>query len=73
MPYTQADLDSVRNARIALATGKRVVQASVGGKSIQYALTDLPELERFENAIKAELQNAANRRRFILTTTWKGL
>lgn len=71
--YTEANLIAVRNAKISYATGIRKVRLSMGDKSIEYAVSNMGELERMEMQILNELQPATVRPRFFLTSTEKGL
>lgn len=73
MSYTETDLENVKNAILELATGKRVVEVSIGGNSTRYANTDIDALKSLLSEIRAELQSASGRHRFVLTATSKGL
>jgi len=70
--YTEANLIAIRAAKIAYATGTRKVRLSIGDKSIEYAVSSMEELDRMEMQIINELQ-LANRPRFFLTSTSKGV
>jgi len=72
--YTAADLTKVEAALVALAEGKRVVSVTTNGKTIQYGPADIKALQTLRDSIQAEIDSASTtRRRFVLTTTEKGL
>ena len=73
MAYTQTDLESVEQAIIALASGERVVAVEIDDKRIEYSRADLDKLRKLRLEIMSELQSASGRKRFVLTTTSKGL
>ena len=73
MAYTQQNLIDVEQAIVDLAKGKRVVRVIIEGKSIEYSQANINELKNLRAEIKAELQAANGRPRFVLTTTRKGL
>jgi|WetSurSiteA1Bulk_404760.scaffolds.fasta_scaffold32912_3 hypothetical protein len=73
MAFTQTDQESVQAAVIALATGSRVVSATMGDKTIQYGQADVDKLRALLSEIKTELSAAAGRRRYLLTSSSKGL
>lgn len=73
MSYTQTDLDNVRSAIIALATGARVVRVSISDKIIEYGQAQLNQLRALRQEIMSEVNSNAGRRRFVLTRTSKGL
>jgi hypothetical protein len=73
MAYTQTDLDNVTAAIIALARGERVVSVTAGSRTVQYAQADMDKLRALQAEIRAEINAAAGRQRFVLTTTSKGL
>lgn len=73
MGYTYADLISVQNAIIALATGQRVVSVSIGIRTITYVQAQLSELRALRDEIAAELRASGGGSQFILTQTEKGL
>lgn len=71
MAYTQADLDAVKAAVIALATGQRVTSVTFSsGKSVQYGPASLPDLRALESSIASEL---GGKRRQLLVSSRKGL
>ena len=74
MAYTSTDLANVQAAVTALATGTRKVSVRFSdGKSVQYAEVQLSELRALRDQIQAEVSSAAERRRFVLINTSKGL
>lgn len=62
MAYSQSDLDSVRRAIIALASGERAVMVSAGGRMIQYAVADMDKLEALEKRIESQLSTRTRRK-----------
>lgn len=74
MAYTEADLAAVDAALLALAKGERVATVSSSdGRSVTYAQAEFDKLRRFRAEMASEISSAAGRRRFVLTTTGKGL
>lgn len=73
MSYTSADLASIQAALIALASGERIVSASIGDKTIEYSRTDLSKLETLRNNMIAEINSLQGRSSCILIKTSKGL
>jgi hypothetical protein len=73
MAYTQADLDNVTAAIVALARGERVVSVTAGSRTVQYAQADMDRLRALQAEMKAEIGATAGRQRFVLTSTSKGL
>ena len=73
MAYTSSDLASVQAALLALASGTRVVSASISDKTIEYSRTDLSKLESLRNNIIAEINSLSGRSNCILIKTSKGL
>lgn len=71
--YTEANLIAIRNAKIAYATGTRKVSLSMGDKSIEYAVSNMEELNQMEMQILNEIQTSTARPRFFLVSTSKGL
>jgi hypothetical protein len=73
MAYTHEDLENVTAAIIALARGERVVSVTAGNRTVQYAQADMDKLRALQSEIRVELNAAAGRQRFVLTSTSKGL
>jgi len=73
MAYTETDLQSVQQAILALASGKRVASVRIGDTKVEYGQVDLEKLRRLEAQIRSDIQAAAGRKRFVLTATSKGL
>ena len=73
MAFTQTDLETIESAIVALASGQRVVSAEIDGNKVEWNRADLDKLRQLRKEIMAELQSAAARRRFVLTSTSKGL
>lgn len=61
MAFTESDLDKIKDAIIALATGERVVQVTVDGRTTQYAQADLDKLKSLRSEIQSELGTAGPR------------
>jgi len=55
MSWSESDLDKVKDAIIALATGERVVSVTVDGRTTQYAQTDLDKLKSLRDEIQSDL------------------
>jgi len=53
--YTTTDRTNVKEAIIDLATGKRVTQTEIGGKTREFHATSLPALRALLEEINAEL------------------
>ncbi|MBU0994874.1 MAG: gpW family protein [Proteobacteria bacterium] len=70
MNYTQTDIDNVKNALMDLVNGKKIVRVSVMGQVIEYGSTQLKELRDLLSEIES---STGTKRRFILTSTTKGL
>ena len=73
MSYTDADLAAVQAAILALATGTRVISMTIGGKTIQYGPAQINELKALRDEVKNEVESAAGRPKYVLTSTSKGL
>jgi|LGVF01.1.fsa_nt_gb tRNA1(Val) A37 N6-methylase TrmN6 len=73
--FTQADLDSVNQAILDLATGERVVSITVAGKTTSFASVELAELKNIREVIAGDVTVATlpNRKQFMLATSRKGL
>lgn len=74
MAFTSTDLASVEAALLTLATGARVASVTIDGhETIEYSQTSIDKLKFLRDEIASEIQTNANRRRFVLTSTSKGL
>jgi len=73
MAYTEADLESVKAAKMALATGERIARVTLGDKTIEYSPTQLKDLGTLEAEIKANLETLSGKSRVYVTQTSKGL
>ena len=73
MAYTQSDLDSVKAAIVALATGQRIVTVTIDGMTVQKALADLNDLRALRVGMERSLRASAGRPSFYLPRTSKGL
>jgi len=73
MAYTPQELDAAKAARLALINGERVASVSAGNRTVQYSQTDLDKLDRLIDKMESALSSGSGRRRFVLTTTSKGL
>ena len=57
MSFTQADLTSVENAILKLATGESIVKVSLSnGQQIEYSDATLGDLKNLRNNIRAEVR-----------------
>ncbi len=72
MSFTTSDLQTVQQALIDLAAGKRVVRITVKGKTMEYGNADISQLTTLRNEIKSEL-NKGSRKRFVRFQVRKGL
>jgi len=73
MSYTEADLENIKAAILALATGERVVKVALGDKQIEYGQAQLKDLRALRAEIEANLEFQAGKSRVFLTQTSKGL
>ncbi len=73
MAYSESDLTTIESAITSLAAGTRKVRATLNGKTVEYGQVDLAQLRSLRDQIQAEVSSAAGRRRFVLTSTSKGL
>lgn len=72
---TQADLDRLEAARIALGAGEQVQRVRYSGppeREIVYHPTDLDKLERLIAVVRAELSRASGRARLTYIATKDG-
>lgn len=74
MAYTEADRETVKAAILALATGQRVVTITAAdGRSTTWAQSDMDKLRGLLSEIERDIASVSGRRRYVLTTTSKGL
>lgn len=73
MAYTQADLDSINQAIIDLATGKRSTRITIDGYTKEYQTADLSELKALKSEIESVVSSPSVRPRFVRVSTYKGL
>lgn len=73
MAYTQANLDTVKQALIDLGAGKRTVKVVIGGDSKEYAQVSLDKLRDLKVEIEEDLTKAAGTdSRYVHLTSSKG-
>jgi hypothetical protein len=70
--FTTSDRESVKDAIVKLATGDRVVQVTVQGRTTSYQQAGLAELRALLSQIDADLATSAPRH-FVFTSGGKGL
>lgn len=68
MPYTQADIESIKSAILALATGERVARVTIGDKIFELGQAHLKELVELRAKIQSQMQISTGRGRIFLTT-----
>ena len=73
MAYSSTDLTNIQAAVTALATGARKTSVMLNGKRVDYAPADLDQLTRLRDQAQSEVNAAAGRKSFYLTSTSKGL
>lgn len=71
MSYSQTDLDAVRAAKLALATGERIGELVLNNRRIKYADCTMSELNKYEAEILKAV--APKRIRYGVFSTGKGL
>jgi len=69
--YSQSDLDAVRAAKLALATGNRVGEFVMNNRRIKYADCTMAELNQYESEILKSV--SPKRIRYSVLSTGKGL
>lgn len=74
MAYTQAHLDDIRAAILALAGGERATSVTLSsGKSITYNQIDLADLRALEASVASSVAVATgSRKKFVMATCGKG-
>ena len=73
MAFTAADLANFEAALVALATGKAVVSVTIGDKSISYGQRQINDVRALRDEAKTDVDIAAGRAKYVLTSTDKGL
>lgn len=68
--YTEADLQAVQAAILALATGKRRIRVKIKNREIEYSPANLADLDALEGRIKSALNGGP---RIVRVQTSKGL
>ncbi len=71
--YTQADLDNIKTAILALATGERVVRVRINDKVTEFGEAQLKDLRDLRAEIQTEVNAASGRSGVVLIQTSKGL
>jgi len=69
MAFTAANLTAVEAAMVAIASGERVVEVEIAGKTIRYQAADLDKLQRLRNLITADIN--AGTAGFLQTASFK--
>jgi hypothetical protein len=72
MSYTQAEIDSIKEARLALAKGEKVVSVTMRGKRIEYRQSDVTELTKLLRDMEASRFASTAGRTYVVKTS-KGL
>ncbi len=72
MAFSSTDLANVEAAIISLAAGERVVSVTIDGHTVEYSQIRIDRLKALRDEIMAEIQSSS-RRRFVLTSTSKGI
>ena len=73
MAYTQTDLDNIKAAILALATGERVVRTRINDKDIEFGEAQLKDLRELRAEIQTEINAASGKSGVVLIQTSKGL
>jgi hypothetical protein len=71
MAYTKADVENLERARIILAMGAKVVNVTIGDKTISYNQSQDKEIRDLIYEIQGQLETT--QRRYVVTQTDKGL
>jgi hypothetical protein len=57
LAFTQADLDSIDTALVALSTGRRVVSVVIAGERIEYAAANVDDLLKLRGIVSGAVQS----------------
>jgi hypothetical protein len=71
MAFTSTDLTAIEQAMVAIASGERVVEVTIAGKTIKYQAADLNKLQQLRNMIQADVNNSADGSGFIHSVSFK--
>jgi len=71
MAFTSTDLTAIEQAMVAIASGERVVEVTIAGKTIKYQAADLNKLQKLRNMIQADVNNSADGSGFIHSVSFK--
>ena len=71
MAFTSTDLTAIEQAMVAIASGERVVEVTIAGKTIRYQAADLNKLQQLRNLIQADVNNSADGSGFIHSVSFK--
>jgi hypothetical protein len=71
MAFTSTDLTAVESAMVAIASGERVIEVVIAGKTIKYQAADLTKLQHLRNIIQADVNNAADGSGFLQSVSFK--
>ena len=71
MAFTSTDLTAIEQAMVAIASGERVVEVTIAGKTIRYQAADLNKLQQLRNMIQADVNNSTDGSGFIHSVSFK--
>lgn len=71
MAFTSTDLTAVEAAMVAIASGERVTEVVIAGKTIKYQAADLNKLQALRNMIQADINSAADGSGFLQSVSFK--
>lgn len=71
--WTETDLENIKSAILALATGTRVVRVTIEGETTQYGEAELPALMKLYEQAVSQYQVENSTCDYFLTSTEKGL
>lgn len=69
MAYTQAEVEAIHAAVIALGSGERVASVTVDGMTTQWAITDLDKLRALDREASASVRSGSGRPGFFRIST----
>jgi len=71
MAFTATDLANVEAAMVELATGSRVVEVEIAGKTIRYQPAQLQQIQRLRDLIQADVNNSSDSSGFLQSVSFK--